>query len=111
MYFKYQEYLIHYILCQTIKFLCTKFFANDLLKNKNALIFVIYHYVDCILTEFFFFNRCEALNFELSKSQKKIIKKVTKFLKSGECETNAFDNEQAEREPLINYESHGNLYI
>lgn len=51
------------------------------------------------------------MNFELSKSQKKIIKKVTKFLKSGECETNIFDNEQAEREPLMNFESHGNLYF
>ncbi|XP_025423003.1 arginyl-tRNA--protein transferase 1 isoform X1 [Sipha flava] len=50
--------------------------------------------------------RCEALNFELSKSQKKIIKKVTKFLKCGEYETNTFDNEQAEREPLMNFETH-----
>ncbi|XP_022178561.1 arginyl-tRNA--protein transferase 1 isoform X2 [Myzus persicae] len=48
--------------------------------------------------------RCEALNFELSKSQKKIIKRVTTFLKNGECEKNPVNTEQAEREPIMKYE-------
>lgn len=56
-------------------------------------------------------NRCEVLDFQLSKSQKKIIKKVTKFLKSGECDKNPTDIVQAEREPCMKYEFHGNLYL
>ncbi|XP_060856733.1 arginyl-tRNA--protein transferase 1 isoform X1 [Metopolophium dirhodum] len=47
--------------------------------------------------------RCEALNVELSKSQKKIIKRVTTFLKNGECEKNPVNTEQAEREPIMKY--------
>lgn len=56
-------------------------------------------------------NRCEVLDFQLSKSQKKIIKKVTKFLKSGECDKNPINFEQAEREPCMKYEFHGNFYL
>lgn len=52
--------------------------------------------------------RCEALNFELSKSQKKIIKKVTKFLKSGEYDKSTVNIEQVEREPQMKCEFHGN---
>ncbi|XP_060845111.1 arginyl-tRNA--protein transferase 1 isoform X2 [Rhopalosiphum padi] len=48
--------------------------------------------------------RCEALNFEISKSQKKIIKRVTAFLKNEEYEKNPINTEQAEREPLMKYE-------
>ncbi|VVC33832.1 Hypothetical protein CINCED_3A002030 [Cinara cedri] len=48
--------------------------------------------------------RCEALDFQLSKSQKKIIKKLTKFLKSGICDKNPISIEQDEREPLMKYE-------
>lgn len=48
------------------------------------------------------------MNFELSKSQKKIIKKVTKFLKSGEYDKNPMNFEQVEREPQMKYELHGN---
>ncbi|XP_026816887.1 arginyl-tRNA--protein transferase 1 isoform X2 [Rhopalosiphum maidis] len=48
--------------------------------------------------------RCDALNFEISKSQKKIIKRVTAFLKNGEYEKNPINTEQAEREPLMKYE-------
>lgn len=59
----------------------------------------------------FFVNRCDVLDFQLSKSQKKIIKKVTKFLKSGECDKNTTDIEQAEREPCMKYEFHGNFCL
>jgi len=57
----------------------------------------------------FYENRCEALNNELSKSQKKIIKRVTTFLKNGECEKNPVNTEQAEREPIMKYKLEGNL--
>lgn len=55
--------------------------------------------------------RCEALNFELSKSQKKIIKKVTKFLKNGEYDKSSMNFEQVEREPQMKYELHGNCIL
>ncbi|XP_025200497.1 arginyl-tRNA--protein transferase 1 isoform X2 [Melanaphis sacchari] len=48
--------------------------------------------------------RCEALNFEISKSQKKIIKRVSSFLKNGECEKCQVNTKQAEREPFMKYE-------
>lgn len=57
----------------------------------------------------FYENRCEALNVELSKSQKKIIKRVTTFLKNGEFEKNQVNTEQIEREPIMKYELGGNL--
>lgn len=57
----------------------------------------------------FYQNRCEALNVELSKSQKKIIKRVTTFLKNGEFEKNQVNTEQIEREPIMKYELGGNL--
>lgn len=49
----------------------------------------------------------------MSKSQKKIIKRVTKCLKDEECIKNCggVDTEQAEREPLMDYESYGNLHF
>ncbi|XP_001944839.2 arginyl-tRNA--protein transferase 1 [Acyrthosiphon pisum] len=47
--------------------------------------------------------RCEALNVELSKSQKKIIKRVTTFLKNGECQKNPVNIEQVESEPIMKY--------
>lgn len=56
-----------------------------------------------------FKNRCNALDFKLSKSQKKIIKKVTTFLKSGECEKIPIDFEQATRESQLKHELQGNL--
>lgn len=55
--------------------------------------------------------RCEALNFELSKSQKKIIKRVTKFLNSGEYDKSPMNFEQVEREPQMKYELHGNCIL
>lgn len=48
--------------------------------------------------------RCEALKFEMSKSQKKVIRRVTTFLKNGECEKNLVHTEQAEREPFMKCE-------
>lgn len=54
-------------------------------------------------------NRCQALDLQLTKSQKKIIKKVTTFLRSGECDKSSFNTEEAEREPLMKFESHGNF--
>ncbi|XP_050062186.1 arginyl-tRNA--protein transferase 1 isoform X2 [Aphis gossypii] len=48
--------------------------------------------------------RCEALKFEMSKSQKKVIRRVTTFLKNGECEKNPVHTEQAEREPFMKCE-------
>jgi len=59
--------------------------------------------------ELFYENRCDALNFELSKSQKKIIKRVTTFLKNGECEKNPGITEHAERESIIRYAFEGKL--
>jgi len=50
--------------------------------------------------------RCEALRFQLSKSQKKVIKKVTHFLKCGEDYQNLINIEHVEREPLMKYDSH-----
>lgn len=56
-------------------------------------------------------NRCQALDLQLTKSQKKILKKVTIFLKSGECDKSSFNTEEAEREPLMKFESHGNFHL
>lgn len=51
------------------------------------------------------------MNFQLSKSQKKIIKKVTSFLKNGESNEYPIDVEQVEREHFMKYDSHGNLNV
>lgn len=56
-------------------------------------------------------NRCQALDLQLTKSQKKVLKKVTKFLKSGECDKSSFNTEEADREPLMKYKSYGNFYL
>ncbi|XP_050443106.1 arginyl-tRNA--protein transferase 1 isoform X2 [Adelges cooleyi] len=50
--------------------------------------------------------RCDALDFQLSKSQKKIIKKVSRFLKSGKQEQNIWNSEEAQREPQEKFDSY-----
>lgn len=57
------------------------------------------------------YYRCEALKFEMSKSQKKVIRRVTTFLKNGECEKNPVHTEQAEREPFMKCEVESNLFV
>lgn len=47
----------------------------------------------------------------MSKSQKKVIKRVTTFLKNGVCEKNSVHTEQAEREPFMKCEVGGNLFV
>lgn len=66
----------------------------------------MYYY---LLTHTFLFNRCDTLNFKISKSQKKVIKRVTRFLRSGECNTKLCGTEQTEQTIFINNESHSNL--
>lgn len=47
----------------------------------------------------------------MSKSQKKVIRRVTTFLKNGECEKNLAHTEQAEREPFMKCEVESNLFV